>query len=59
MSLINIFIVPPSYDWYKQDEVRLQDLPKDAFITTVQDYLSDDAIDEIVRQLVNGEMNGR
>lgn len=59
MSLINIFIVPPSYDWYKQDEIRLQDLPKDTIIATVQDYLSDEAIDEHVRQIVNGGMYGR
>lgn len=59
MSLINIFVVPPVFDWYKQDEVRLQDLPKDTIILTVQDYLSDSAIDEHVRQVLKGETNGR
>ncbi len=61
MSIINLFVIPSTGEWYKQNEIRHQDLPAESMTVVVHDYWSEDMIDRHVTKILEakrGSNNG-
>lgn len=59
MSIINLFVIPSTGEWYKQNEIRHQDLPPESITVVVHDYWSENMIDNHVAKILQSHAGGR